>query len=151
MGESVCEFCHKQRGPYVTLWRQAVQVHVTGPFRLLCVIQDGGFRGCVWIAVVRCCCDCASCDDVRAIARDLCWQFLQQMEVFLSIVGCGAGGCELGFRRLKPLTWIFGKKGGHDAYGYVCFGDGGGIGIGHPGAAAVAKENVLCAKTAMLC
>jgi hypothetical protein len=52
---------------------------------------------------------------------------------------------------LKPLAWIFGKKGRHDAYGYVCFGNGGGIGVGHPGAAVVAKENVLCAKTAMLC
>ena len=51
--------------------------------------------------------------------------FLQQMEVFLSIVGCGAGGCELRFRRLKPLTWIFGKECWHDAYGYMCFGGGG--------------------------
>jgi hypothetical protein len=32
------------------------------------------------------------------------------MEVFLSIVGGGAGGCELRFRCLKPLAWIFGKK-----------------------------------------
>ncbi len=52
------------------------------------------------------------------------------MEVFLSIVGGGASGCELGFRRLKPLAWIFGKKGRHDAYGYVCFGDGGGSASG---------------------
>jgi hypothetical protein len=51
---------------------------------------------------------------------------LQQMEIFLSIVGCGAGGRELRFRRLEPLMWVFGKKGGIDAYGYVCFGDGGG-------------------------
>jgi hypothetical protein len=82
-------------------------------------------NGCVWVAVIRRCCDCASYDDIRAIAHDLCWQFLQQMEVFLSIVGCGAGGRELRFRRLEPLTWIFGKKGRHEAYGYVCFGDGG--------------------------
>jgi hypothetical protein len=32
----------------------------------------------------------------------------------------------LRFRRLKPLTWIFGKKCWHDAYGYVCFCGGGG-------------------------
>ncbi len=50
---------------------------------------------------------------------------LAVMEVFLSIVGCGAGGRELRFRRLEPLTWIFGKKCWHDAYGYVCFGRGG--------------------------
>ncbi len=62
--------------------------------------------------------------------------FLQQMEVFLSIVGCGASGRELRFRCLKPLTWIFGKKCWHDAYGYVCFGGGGGS-ILHGGAAAV--------------
>jgi hypothetical protein len=41
----------------------------------------------------------------------------------------------LRFRRLKPLTWVFGKKGRHDAYGYVCFG-GGGI---HLYAAAAAR------------
>jgi hypothetical protein len=48
---------------------------------------------------------------------------------------------------------VFGKKGGHDAYGYVCFGDvgGGGNGVGHPGVAAVVKESVLYAKTVMLC
>jgi hypothetical protein len=51
------------------------------------------------------------------------------MEVFVSIVGCGAGGRELRFRRLEPLTWIFGKKGRHEAYGYVCFGEGGGVTI----------------------
>ena len=56
--------------------------------------------------------------------HDLCWQFLQQMEVFLSIVGCGAGGCKLRFRWLKPLVWIFGKKGRHDTYGYVCSATG---------------------------
>ncbi len=55
--------------------------------------------------------------------------------------------CELRFRRLKAL----GKKGRHEAFGYVCFGDGGGIGAVHPGAVAVANENVLYAKTAMLC
>jgi hypothetical protein len=104
----------------------SVQVHVTGPFRLLCVIQNGGFHGCVRVAVVRGCCNCASCDDIRAIAHDFCWQFLQQMEVFLSIVGGGAGGGKLCLRRLEPLAWIFGKKGRHDTYGYVCFGDGGG-------------------------
>ena len=47
------------------------------------------------------------------------------MEVFLSIVGCGAGGRELRLRRLKPLTWVFGEKCWHNAYGYVCFGGGG--------------------------
>jgi hypothetical protein len=87
-------------------------------------------------------------------AHDFCWQFLQQMEVFLSIVGCGAGGRELRFRRLKPLTWIFGKKFWHDAYGYVCFGGGGGsiffFFVG--GAAAVAKGSVfVCKKLVMLC
>ncbi len=73
--------------------------------------------------------------------------FCNKWKYFLSIVGCGAGGHELRFRRLKPLTWVFGKKGGHDAYGYVCLATGGGgIGVGHRGAAAVAKENALCAK-----
>jgi hypothetical protein len=74
------------------------------------------------------------------------------MEVFLSIVGCGAGGRELRFRRLKPLTWIFGEKCWHDAYGYVCFG-GGGIHFlrGCGGAAAPARRRLLkgvclCAK-----
>ncbi len=62
------------------------------------------------------------------------------MEVFLSIVGCGAGGRELRFRRLEPMTWIFAKKGGHEAYGYVCFGDGGGI---HLGAAAAVRRRLL--------
>ena len=52
------------------------------------------------------------------------------MEVFLSIVRCGAGGRELRLRRLKPLAWVLGKKCWHDAYGYVCFGDGG-FGWGH--------------------
>ncbi len=68
------------------------------------------------------------------------------MEVFLSIVGCGAGGRELRFRRLEPLTWIFGKKGRHEAYGYMCFG-GGGIHLGAVAAtAAVAKQSVFYAK-----
>jgi hypothetical protein len=53
----------------------------------------------------------------------------------------------LRFRCLKPLAWIFGKRGRHDTYGYVCFGDeGGGIGAVHSGAAEVANGNVLCAK-----
>jgi len=80
------------------------------------------------------------------------------MEVFLSIVGCGAGGHELRFRRLKPLTWIFGEKYGHDAYGYVCFGGGGDPFCaaarrlcGGDGAAAVAKGSVFVCKMAMLC
>jgi hypothetical protein len=73
------------------------------------------------------------------------------MEVFLSIVGCGAGGRELGFCRLEPLTWIFGKKGRHEAYGYVCFGGGGDPSWRCGGAAGVAKESVLCAKMAALC
>ncbi len=137
------------------LWRQAVQVHVTAPYRLLCIIQDGGFHGCVWVATIRCCCDCACCDDIRAIAHDFCWQFLQQMEVFLSIVGCGVGGRELRFRRLKPLTWVFGKKCWHDAYGYMCFGGGGSIFAqrcgGCAAAAAVAKGSVFVCKMAMLC
>ena len=68
------------------------------------------------------------------------------MEVFLSIVGCGAGGCELRFRRLKPLTWIFGKECWHDAYGYVCFGGGGIDFCGDGGAAAVAKGGVFVCK-----
>ena len=125
-----------------------MQVHVAGPFRLFCVIQDGGFHGCVWVPTVRGCCDCACCDDIRAIAHDLCWQFLQQMEVFLSIVGCGAGGCgcELCFRRLKLLTWIFGKECWHDAYGYMCFGGGGLHFRGGGGSAAVAKRSVLVCK-----
>jgi hypothetical protein len=83
------------------------------------------------------------------------------MEVFLSIVGCGAGSCELRFRRLKPLTWIFGKECWHDAYGYVCFG-GGGIHFcaataarrrcGGAGAVAVAKGSVfVCKKFVLLC
>ncbi len=75
------------------------------------------------------------------------------MEVFLSIVGCGAGGRELRFRRLKPLTWVFGKKCWHDAYGYMCFGRGG-IHFcvaarrlcGDDGAAAVAKGSVFVCK-----
>jgi hypothetical protein len=50
---------------------------------------------------------------------------LQQMEVFLFIVGCGARGWELRFHCLKPPTWIFSKIGRHDVYGYVCLGDGG--------------------------
>jgi hypothetical protein len=62
---------------------------------------------------------------IVAIVHDFCWQFLQQMEVFLSIVGCGAVGRELRLRRLEPLTWVFGEKFWHDAYGYVCFGGGG--------------------------
>ncbi len=66
------------------------------------------------------------------------------MEVFLSIVGCGAGGRELRFRRLKPLTWILGEKCWHDAYGYVCFG-GGGIHF-CAAAAAVAKGGVFVCK-----
>jgi hypothetical protein len=124
-----------------------VQVHVRGPFRLLCVIQDGGFHGCVWVAAVRGCCDCACGDDIRAIAHDFCWQFLQQMEIFLSIVGCGAGGHELRFRRLKPLAWVLGKKCRHDAYGYVCF-DGGVIHLcavaaaARGGAAAVRRRSL---------
>ncbi len=127
MRSCVCQLRHQLRRPYVALWRQAVQVHVRGPFRLLCVIQDGGFHGCVWVAAVRGCCDFACCDDISAIAHDFCWQFLQQMEVFLSIDGCGAGGRELRFRHLKPLAWVLGKKRRHDAYSYVCFGGGGSI------------------------
>jgi hypothetical protein len=69
--------------------------------------------------------DCACCDDIRTIVHDFCWQFLQQMEVFLSIVGCGAGGRELRLCRLEPLTWVLCEKCWHDAYGYVCFGGGG--------------------------
>jgi hypothetical protein len=62
---------------------------------------------------------------------------------------------------LKPLTWIFGEKCWHDAYGYVCFG-GGGIHFcaaaaavrrrcGGGGAAAPARRRLLkgvclCAK-----
>jgi hypothetical protein len=55
----------------------------------------------------------------------------------------------LRFRRLKPLTWIFGKKCWHDAYGYVCFGGGGDPflhGCGGAGAAAVAKGGVFVCK-----
>jgi hypothetical protein len=44
------------------------------------------------------------------------------MEVFLSIVGGEASGCELRFRCLKPLAWNFGKKGRHGTYGCVFFG-----------------------------
>jgi hypothetical protein len=73
------------------------------------------------------------------------------MEVFLSIVGCGAGGCELRFRRLKPLTWIFGKECWHDAYGYMCFGGGGIHFRGGGGAAAVAKRSVLVCKNVLFC
>jgi hypothetical protein len=64
----------------------------------------------------------------------------------------------LRFRRLKPLTWIFGEKCWHDAYGYVCFGGGGSIfarlrrRCGGAGAAAVAKGGVfVCKKFVMLC
>jgi hypothetical protein len=78
------------------------------------------------------------------------------MEVFLSIVGCGAGGRELRFRRLEPLTWVFGKKCWHDAYGYMCFAGGdpflrGGVVAGGGGAAEPARQRLLrgvclCAK-----
>jgi len=71
------------------------------------------------------------------------------MEVFLSIVGCGAGGRELRFRRLKPLTWVFGKECWHEAYGYTCFG-GGGIHFRGDGGAAVAKGSVLVCKKLVL-
>ena len=120
-----------------------MQVHVAGPFRLLCVIQDGGFHGCVWVSAIGGCCDCACGDDIRTIVHDLCWQFLQQMEVFLSIVGCGAGGRELRLRRLKPLAWVLGEKCWHDAYGYMCFGDGG-IGRGHGGGRGGECKKGMC-------
>ena len=151
MGECVCQFRHELRRSDVALRRQAVQVHVTGPFRLLCVIQDGGFHGCVWVSAIGGCCDCACCDDIRTIVHDFCWQFLQQMEVFLSIVGCGAGGRELRLRRLKPLAWVLGKKCWHDAYGYMCFGDGG-VGRRHGGGrgGGCEKGMCVCAKFAML-
>ena len=70
------------------------------------------------------------------------------MEVFLSIVRCGAGGRELRLRRLKPLAWVLGKKCWHDAYGYMCFGDGGvGRRLGcamAAAAAAGAKRECVC-------
>ncbi len=73
------------------------------------------------------------------------------MEVFLSIVRCGAGGRELRLRRLKPLAWVLGKECWHDAYGYVCFGDGG-VGRRHGGGrgGGCGKGMCVCAKFAML-
>jgi hypothetical protein len=78
--------------------------------------------------------------------------------VMMAVLGMSvaAMGCELRFRRLKPLTWIFGEKCWHDAYGYVWFG-GGGIHFARPrrcggGAAAVRRRRrllkrvCLCAK-----
>ncbi len=50
--------------------------------------------------------------------------FCNKWKYFCPFVGCGAGGPELRFCCLKPLTWIFGKKCWHDAYGYMCFGGG---------------------------
>jgi len=146
MGECVCQFRHELRRSDVALRRQAVQVHVAGPFRLLCVIQDGGFHGCVWVSAIGGCCDCACGDDIRTIVHDLCWQFLQQMEVFLSIVGCGAGGRELRLRCLEPLTWVLGKKCWHNAYGYMCFGGGGfhRRGDGRGGGGGCYRETGMC-------
>jgi hypothetical protein len=66
------------------------------------------------------------------------------MEVFLSIVRFGAGGRELRLCRLKPLAWVLGKKCWHDAYGYVCFGDGGAGGAMAAAAAAGAKRGCVC-------
>ena len=69
------------------------------------------------------------------------------MEVFLSIVGCGAGGRELRLRCLEPLTWVLGKKCWHKPMATCASAAGGSIVAATAAAAAavaIGKRECVC-------